>query len=206
MVYNAGMPPKYYGAAAQYNKPAPGLMPGAGGMGGKKILMIVGLILFVILVLVGGLTLISGLTKGPQDDFVALTARTSNLTALLEKQKPNIKNGDLKKINAEATTLILSDSMELTNQATTLFGVAEIPEAIAAAQSFATVEEELEAAKVSGTFDRTYVTQVTDLINGTFDLAQKMHGAVSTKEAQDVLDKAMTNLITINDQLSKVQL
>jgi hypothetical protein len=202
------MPPKYYGAAAQYNKPATtGLMPSTGGGGSaKKILMIVGVIIFVIIILVGGLSLISGLTKGPQDDFVALTARSSNLTALLEKQKPNIKNGDLKKINAEATTLILSDSVDLTNQAASLFGVAEIPEATAAAQSFATTEEELEKAKVSGTFDRTYVTEVTALVDGTFDLAKKLRDAVTTQEAQDILDKTMTNLITINDQLSKVQL
>jgi hypothetical protein len=77
------MQPKYYGAAAQYNK-APGLPVGGGGASnGKKIGMIAGLFLFVIIIIVGGLSLVSNLTKGPADDFVALAARTANLQALL---------------------------------------------------------------------------------------------------------------------------
>ncbi|HSE60900.1 MAG TPA: hypothetical protein VLA88_01240 [Candidatus Saccharimonadales bacterium] len=198
------MQPKYYGAAAQYNKPA-GFSSG-GGVGGKKIAMLAGLILFVIIIIVGGLSLVTSLSKGPQDDFVALAARTSNLQALLEKQKPTIKNADLKKLNAEATTLLITNSNDLSEQASKLFGVAEIPETVTEAQGMGDAEEALEKAKLSGTFDRVYITTVTDKVNGTFDLAKKMSDAVSSQDAKAVLEQTMANLVLINDQLSKIQL
>jgi hypothetical protein len=199
-----GMPPKYYGAAAQYNKPPS--LSGGGGIDVKKILLILGLVIFVIIILVAGISFINGAAKGPQDDFVSLAARTSNLAGMLEKNRSNIKNGDLKKINAEATTLMLSDSVELSGQATTLFGVAEIPEAVTAAQAFTTAEESLDKAKVSGTFDRTYVLEITAAIDSTYGLAKKVREAVTSKEAQAALDRSMTNMIVLNDQLAKVQL
>jgi hypothetical protein len=196
------MPPKYYGAAAQYNKPAAG-----GGLGGiGKIAMIVGFIAFVILILIGGFMLVGSLTKGPQDEFVSLAARTANLQTLFDKQRANLTNGDLKKINAEAATLLQSSAIDLKNQAGTLYGVQEIPEAVNAAEAMGDAQDALDKAKVSGTFDRTYVTQLTDKVNGTFDLAKKLKGEVDDKATKTMLDRMMAALTAINDQLSKVQL
>jgi hypothetical protein len=196
------MPPKYYGAAAQYNKPAAG-----GGLGGiGKIAMIVGFIAFVILSLIGGFMLVGSLTKGPQDEFVSLAARTANLQTLFDKQRANLTNGDLKKINAEAATLLQSSAIDLKNQAGTLYGVQEIPEAVNAAEAMGDAQDALDKAKVSGTFDRTYVTQLTDKVNGTFDLAKKLKGEVDDKATKTMLDRMMAALTAINDQLSKVQL
>jgi hypothetical protein len=199
-----GMPPKYYGAAAQYNKPPS--LKGRGGMDVKKIGLIVGLILVIITILVVGLSLVSSVTKGPQEEFVALAARSSNFATLLDKQKSNIKNGDLKKINAEATTLMLSDSVELSGLATRLFGVAEIPATASAAQGFAAAQESLDKAKISGIFDRTYVTEITSALDGLYGQAKKVRDALTTKSSQGTVDRMMTDIIFVNDQLTKVQL
>jgi hypothetical protein len=199
-----GMPPKYYGAAAPNTKPS--LSKGLGGGGIGKILAIVGLAIFVIIMLFAGFALVGNLTKGPQDEFIALTARTDNLQALFEAEKSNITNGDLKVINSQAATLLLSSSFDLSDQLSKLYGVKELTEEVKSAQSVTDAKDELDKAKVNGTFDRTYVTQMTDKVNGTFDMAKKLKSAADSKSAKDVLDKLMASLTAINDQLDKVQL
>jgi hypothetical protein len=109
-------------------------------------------------------------------------------------------------MNAEAAVLLTTSSVELADHASKLFGVAEIPEAVAAAQGMGDAEEAFEKAKLSGNFDRTYITTITEKVNGTFDLAKKMRDAVSSAEAKATLEQTMANLVVINDQLSKIQL
>jgi hypothetical protein len=201
MVYNADMQPKYYGAAAQYNKPT-----GGGFTFNPKVFIVLGLALVVILALVGGMALVGSLTKGPQDDFIALAAREGTLQQLVDKEKTNIQNGDLKKINAEADTLFLSDARALSQEMQTLFGVTEIPETVLAAQSTATVEETLKAAATSGTFDRAYVSALQDQLSATYDMAKRMKDAVSSTTTKTVLELVMSNQVSISDQLTKLQL
>ncbi len=198
------MPPKYYGAAAQYNnKPS---LKGGGGLDGKKIGLIAGLIAVVLAVVVGGLTLNNSFTKGPSDEFVTLAARTAGLQSLLDKQRAVIKNGDLKKTNAEAVALLATNTTDISAQAATLFGVAEIPEATVAAEGMGDAQEELDKAKTSGTYDRVYVTVITEKIALTYDLAVKMRDSVSGQEAVAAVEQLITNLTVIDDQLRNIQL
>jgi hypothetical protein len=199
-----GMPPKYYGAATPTTG-KPGLS-GGGGLDLKKILLIGGLGVFVIIILIIGVTFVGSLTKGPQDDFLALAARTNNLQALFEAEKTDVTNGELKVINAQASTLLMSSSFDLGDQAKAQFGVSEIPDAITSAQSVADAKDALAKAKVAGTFDRTYVTQMTDKINSVIDMAKRLKSALDSNAARTAIDKLLASLNAINDELSNVQL
>lgn len=192
------MQPKYYGAAAQYNKPA----GGPTGLG--TILKIFGIFVGAIIIIAVGFSIFATFSKGPQNDFAKLVARMDNLRALLDAKSGNIRSSDLKTINANALLLVSGDASLLTKQLQSSFDLKEVPPDIAASVDDPSIDTTLDNAVLTGTFDKAYVAVLRDAIAKTYDLAQDLQGAggTATKEA---VKKTIESLTAIDEQLSRLQ-
>lgn len=194
------MQPKYYGAAATYNKPV------GGGSGIGKILKVFGLFVGVIILIAVIFSIVSAIGKGPQDNFAKLVARESNLQQLLDQQRGNIKNSDFRTITSTASLLLVGDSSSLNRQLSILYGLDGVPDDIASGEVDSTSGKTLKNAVLTGTFDSTYLGILRDKIAANYQSANTVLGAVNNDAAKAAIQKAMDNLTNIDDQLSKLQL
>jgi hypothetical protein len=194
------MQPKYYGAAAEYNKPVSG---GGGGLSG--ILKIFGIFVGAILLIAIAFTVVNSIGKGPSNEFARLVARTTELQTLLDKQKPNIRSSDLKTINATGQILMAGDVAALSEQLTVAFGAEGVPEDITAAEADPTIETTLKNAGLTGTFDKVYVGVLRDKIASSYDLANTLLGSASG-DTQAAVQKTIDTLTSLDSQLEKLQI
>jgi hypothetical protein len=195
------MQPKYYGAAAEYNKPAGG---SAGGLSG--ILKIFGIFIGAIIVIAVVLSIVSSIGKGPQNDFARLVARMSSLQNLLDKQKGNIRSSDLRTVSATALILVSGDTSTLAKQMRVSFGLEAVPEDITAAETDTTTDPELKKAQLTGGFDREYVTVLRDKIAAAYQLAETLKAAGGNDATIDALNKTLVSLDALDSQLTKLAL
>lgn len=194
------MQPKYYGAAATYNKPA----GGASGLGG--ILKIFGIFVGAVIVIAVGFSIVNSISKGPQDTFAKLVARQSNLVKLMDKEKDLIRNSDLKRINATGIILGMGDTGSLNKQLTAAFGADGVSEDIAASEVDSTTDKTLKDATITGTFDKTYAGILRDKIASTYDLANSLVQSVSNANAKAAVQKTLDDLTAIDEQLARLTL
>lgn len=194
------MQPKYYGAAAQYNKST-----GGNGNGISGILKIFGIFVGAIIIIAIAFSVVTSIGKGPSNEFARLVARATELQTLLDKQKVNIRSSDLKTINASGQILMAGDVAALTDALTTSFGVEGVPEDIAAAEADPTTETTLKNAGLTGTFDKVYVGVLRDKIAASYDLANTLLGSASG-DTKTALEKAMDTLTSLDSQLEKLQI
>lgn len=193
------MQPKYYGAAAQYNKP----VGGGGGLSG--ILKIFGIFVGAIILIAVAFSIVSTINQGPSNEFARLVARVTELQTLLDKQRPNIRSSDLKTINATGQLLIAGDAAALNKQLTASFGLEAVPEAITAAEADPTAETTLKNASLTGTFDKVYVGVLRDKIAASYDMANSLLSSASG-DTQAVLKKTLETLDALDAQLEKLQI
>lgn len=194
------MQPKYYGAAANYNKPS-------GGMTGLSgILKIFGIFVGVVILLAIAYSIVTGISKGPQDNLARLVAREKALQTLLEKQKTNIRSGDLRTVNASAHILTVGDAATANRLLASVYGAKEVPKEITAAETDATLETTLKNAVLVGTFDKTYVDVLREKIAASYSLAQTVSNAANNKELKTATQHMMNNLSTIDTQLEQLDL
>lgn len=194
------MQPKFYGAAANYNKPS-----GSSSSNLRKVLMIVGLFFGVIILLVVVMSIISAITRGPQDEYSRLISRVDRLSALTQSQQNTIRNNDLRRANSTATMLLLGDSGALSRQLAPAFGIAAVPEEIALSEGETTTEPKLKQANQLGTFDSTYADILRDKIAAAAALAQTVDTSTNNEKIKAVLGKLLEDLTEIDRQLSEIK-
>ena len=196
MVYTTTMQPnaKYYGAAAQYNRP--------GGSSLGRLLKLAGLVVGIILLLFGGFLAYNFITSSGKNTAAQLVARQKQLLSFATINQETINNDMLKTINSNAVSLLSSDSYAL-QQGLKSVGLAMVPEAITKSEADATSAKTLASAKVQDTFDQVYLELLREKIAATESLARTVQGNGSLKAATQTL---LTNLSAIDNQLSKLQL
>ena len=192
------MDPKYYGAAADYNKPS-------GFQFNSRILIIAlgGLLIVVLLIVI--VAVIAGINSAPGRDLATLVARESELQSLLDKNKTKINDGDLRKANADANLLLLSSSITLTDYMTSVYGLKTIPTDISAAEADTTATEDLKAAEQVGKFDSTITQIARTKLADTITQAKKVLGEVGNQELKAAIQNTITSLQSADDQLAKLQ-
>lgn len=192
------MQPKYYGAAAQYNQPT----GGSGGISG--IFKIFGIFIGAIIIIAVALSIISSISRGPQNDYARLVARLNNMQSLLDKQKANIRSSDLRTVNATALILVTGDAAALGAQLTAAYGLEGVPEDIIAAETDTTSETDLKNAQLTGAFDREYVAILRDKIAAAYQLANSLKTAGGSEATLAALTQTLTSLEAIDSQLTKL--
>lgn len=193
------MQPKYYGAAAQYNKPG-------GFQFNNRWLLIGGAIFLVIILIMVGASIFTAITSGPSREVATLVARENDLATILNKNRDRLHSGDLAKINAEAAILLLSDTKTLTDFMASKYGLATVPEDVTAAESDGDVESQLNDAEQIGRFDQTYVTLMSTKLGAAQAQAEKVLGAASSAEFRSALEQNIDNIKAITEQLDVLKL
>lgn len=197
MVYNVAMEPKYYGAAAEYNK--------SGGSGFGNILKIFGLVVGVIVLITIGFFAYNVLTSGGKNSAAQLVARERQLLTFITVNQAGIDNDNLKTVSSNALSLFTSDSYALSQGLKTSFGLAAVPDVIAKTEVDTTSTKALDTAKIQSRYDQVYLELLRDKIAATQQLARSVlnnsNGAFKT-----AAETSIKNLTTVDEQLAKLQL
>lgn len=190
------MQPKYYGAAAHYNR------PNTGGLG--QILKIIGLVVGVIVLITVGYFAYGALTSGAKNSAAQLVARQKQLLTFMTVNQSQLTAPDLITATSNAVSLQTSDNYSIT-QGLRTFGLTSVPEAIARTESDTTSSKTLAAAKTQNRFDTVYLQLLRDKIAATQQLAQTVLSSAggSMKTAVQTL---VSHLTTIDAQLAKLQI
>lgn len=191
------MQPKYYGAAADYNRPK------STGLG--KILKIIGLVIGVIILITVGYFIFTALTSGGKNSAATLVAREKQLVSFLTTNQAGIGNDNLKTIASSATTLLNSDQYALTQGMKAAYGLAAPPDEITKAEADTTSKKALDTAKIQSRFDQVFVELLRDKLASTQQLARTVQGQ-SSGTLKTAADTAIKNITTIDEQLVKLQL
>ena len=197
MRYNYDMQPKYYGAAAQYNKPT-------GGNFGK-ILKILGLFVGVIVLITIAYFAYTALTSGGKNSAAQLVARQRQLLTFLTANQGSVANDTLKTISGNATSLVTSDHYALSQGIKTEYGLAAVPEAITKAEADTTSTTTLKNAQIQSRFDQVYLQLLREKIASTQELAQSVLSTAGGT-LQTATQTTLEHLSTIDEQLDQLKL
>ena len=167
--------------------------------------MILGLFFGIVILLVVASSIMSAISRGPQDEYSRLVSRVDRLTALTQNQQNAIRNNDLRRVNSTATMLLIGDFGALTRQLAPAFGIEAVPETIAASEGETTTEPKLKQATQLGTYDTTYAGILRDKIAAAAALAQSVDGSTSNEKIKAVLAKLLEDLSEIDRQLAEIK-
>lgn len=196
MVYTTIMQPKFYGAAAQYNR------PNNGGLG--QILKIIGLVAGVLLLLTGAYFAYGLFTSGSKNSAAQLVARQRQLLSFMTTNQNSITNPDFKTINSNAISLATSDNYSLT-QGLRNYGLTAVPEAVAKLEVDTTSSKTLATAVIQSRFDAVYLQLLREKIAATQQLGQSVLGSAGGT-MKTALQTTLSHLTTVDETLAKLQL
>lgn len=191
------MQPKYYGAAAQYNRPK--------GTGLGQILKIIGMVVGGIILITIGYFVVSALTSGGKTATATLVARERTLVSFLTQNQGTIANDNLQTIASNATSLLNSDHYALTQGMKAAYGLAAPPEDITKSEADTTSKKTLDTAKVQSRFDQVYVELLREKLASAQQLARTVQGQ-SSGNLNKAAAVTIKNITTIDEQLAKLQL
>ena len=191
------MQPKYYGAAAQYNKP--------GGTGLGAILKIIGMVVGVIVLLSVGFLAYNAFSSGGKNSAAQLVAREKNLITFMTTNQSTLASDSFLTINSNAVSLITSDHYNLSQGLKSAYGLATAPEEIAKTEIDSTSKKTLDTAKIQSRFDQVYLELLRGKIAATQQLARTVSGQ-SSGTLKTAADTSIKHLTTIDEQLAKLQL
>lgn len=191
------MQPKYYGAAADYNRPP------STGLG--KILKLVGLVVGIIVLITIAYFAFMALTSGGRNSAATLVAREKQLTTFMTTNQATLENDNLRTINSNGSTLITSDHYALTQGMKAAYGLTSPPEDITKAEADTTSKKTLDTAKIQSRFDTVYVELLQEKIASTQQLARSVRDS-SSGALKTAAEATIKNLTTIDEQLAKLQL
>jgi PBP1b-binding outer membrane lipoprotein LpoB len=164
-----------------------------------KRYLIIGIIAAVIF---GGAILSYTLMNaGPKNDITLLAVRENSLLTLANASQQSILDPDLSAANSNATILLTSDVASMVSDT----GIKKLPDNLVK-QEADTNGDALKQAGLLNKFDTTYHQIVLQKISALISEAQTVRTSVSNKTSQAVIDQAITNLQSINQQFTKLSL
>lgn len=190
------MQPKYYGAAAEYNKKSFRL--------DRRLLMFGVLGLIVLVFIAVGFMLVTALTSAPRDDLARLVARESQLQKFVATAQATINNDELSKINSSANLLLLSDTVALKKALAVNFGINEPTAEITAAETDKTSAIKLKEASLVSKYDEVYLELLRAKIAATQELAKKIEAGAGAN-LKITLQQIVANLASVDEQLAVLQ-
>lgn len=196
MLYNEFMQPKYYGAAAEYNKPKFALK--------GRLFKVVGLVFLLLIVLMSAIAIVGLINSGPSNNLASLIVRQQQLQKFIAANQKSIHSSELAKLSAEASLFLTSDSTTLKGQLMSRYGVANISQEITKRETDTTSANKLKAAIQVNKFDSTYADILRDKLAATIELARIVERE-SGSNLKAAAQQSIKNLQAVDTQLSAVQ-
>lgn len=143
-------------------------------------------------------------TSGPNITQMSqkLIVRSQGLSKVAEQSKANIQNQSLGNTNSAIQVQLTSAVSSLTKSFDDAgVSVKKPSESIVAAESNAKVLEKLEDARLSGTFDRIYITEMSYQLETTILLINDIHARTNNSELKNQLKSVYDSLKPLHKQL-----
>lgn len=129
-----------------------------------------------------------------------LTYRLEALQDILKDGKKNASSDKLRKITGEASILLLGDMASLEKAVPKAKG--KKPAAIVEAEDSKPSIERLKAAKVNGTYDTAYTSELTTKLEATSALTRELHGESRSKSHREALNTMYQHLTQLQKDLA----
>lgn len=155
------------------------------------------IVAFVLLLFSGGSDL------NPQ--MQRLTARMQSLHDISSDVHDNIQNSDLRKINSDVRILSIGGVNRLREPFTNA-GMGEVSGSIQAAEEDLTSQEELEEARLMGTFDTTYVRFLDAKIDTILPLLTEIYDNTNNPEVRAALEQTFNDFTHLKQLVADLEL
>lgn len=177
--------------------PVPTKMPRQRNGPNGRMLVIIGLLLVAVLAGVG-LTLANQDKSGPLSQ--RLTYRLDALEDILKDGKKNASSDKLRKITGEASILLAGDMATLKTVAPEVKG--KKPAAVVEAESSKPSLERLKTAKINGTYDSAYTSELTTKLEATTALTRELYDKARSKKFREALNTMHQHLAQLEKDLA----
>jgi len=191
---------KFYGAAADYNKP-----PGLAGINRGNIFKILGLSAGALILIIVGYVAFTALTSAGRNDAARLVARERVVLNFMTSNQAALSSDDLKTITSNAISLQLSDIYSLQQGLKTSFSLTTIPDDITKSEADTTSAKALVTAKTQGQFDQKYIQLLRDKIAAAQNLTTSVQNG-SSGAMKTATQTNLNHLKIIDEQLTKLNL
>lgn len=165
----------------------------------KPLLLIGGLIVAIIATV---LLVVSLSNSEPTQQMQRLSARLTALKTIVELGDKGLQNGDLRKINSDASILVANEQATLDEYFAAL-GVAKPDKNITALEADTATVESLNDAKLNGRLDSAYPTALSQKLDSTIALMREIRSKTKRAALIDQLEKSETVLASVLDQLAQ---
>lgn len=194
--YTKIMQPKYYGAAAQYNKPS--------GLGLGNFFKIGGIVLGAIILVTIGYFVIMSFANAGQETAATLVAREKQLVTFITTNQKDITDDNLSTVNSNLLSLATSDAYALQQGLKSSYGLTAVPEAITKQESDTTSAAKLTTAKAQAQFNKVYLELLKSKIASIKEAAQEVT-TTSSGSMKTAAETTINHLTTIQQKLTQFQ-
>lgn len=187
------MDPTYAGHPLQVPSKLP---PQRGGFSGRILWIVIGL---VIAVLLGAVLMVANQDKsGPLSQ--RLTYRMEALEDILSDGKKNVSSDKLRKITSEGSILLAGDVTAV--EALIPEQKGKKPADLVEAESSGPSLDRLDTAKINGTYDSAYTSELTTKLETTSALTRELYQKTRNKDLRAALNTMHQHLAQLQKDLA----
>jgi hypothetical protein len=164
-----------------------------------KRLLIVGILLAIV---IGGIAIFFSRDPNPTSESLHLMARLNTLQAILNDGSRNSHSGNLLGFTSEARILITGEQANI-NSAFAAIGIKKIDKVTAAAEADGSTFTLLKNANLSGQYDPTYKSVLTQKLDSTAALIREVKNKSSNAKVKATLATSLQTFQVLQDKLAK---
>lgn len=187
------MDPTYRGFGA----PVPTARRGGGGLAGRMTLVIV----IAVIAIIGGAFMIISSQDSSKPLQPKLLARLDTLQKIVAEGTKNATDGDLRKINADISIQVMSDTASVAAKMKSL-GQGDPSKADEAAEADAATFASLKDAALNSNFDSTYRRTIAQKLESTNALIRELYDKTASKDLKPTLNDTYTHFKLLENQLA----
>ena len=165
-----------------------------------KRLIIVGILLAVV---IGGVALFFSRDPNPTKESLRLMARLNTLQAILNDGSKNSRSGDLLGFTSEARILITGEQANIDSVFAGV-GIKKVDKATLAAEADGATFTLLKNANLSGQYDATYKSVLTQKLDSTAALMREVKNKSPNAKVKVTLVKSLETFQALQDKLAKL--
>ncbi len=187
------MQPKFYGAAAQYNKPSDSKL--------GAVLKIAGLVLLILVLITAGYYLVTALTSTNKNQAARLVAREKQLVSYISTYSKSITDDSLSTVSSNAYALATNDYYALQQGLKSSYSLSAVPDSITAEEADSTSESKLATAQSQNKFNEVYASLLKSKVTSAKTLALEV-ASNSSGKMKTAANTTAEHLTEISDQLT----
>ena len=163
---------------------------------GKNLFVFIGLILFLIIVISIGASLLGG-GSDLKDELLGLSAQQQDLDRWASSAQKNARDGAVLNTALVVTQFIATDNKSLNSYIASKYKLKEITK-LTKPKLDTSVDKKLESAASNNRFDTEFKSQMTSKISAYKRKITSIRGKTDSKSLKQTLDTATTNIEAVS--------